>query len=76
MKQQVENEILQELRNISKLLILFFLQNKSQKECISALSDMGFQPKEIANLIKSTPGSVRVALVGIRKKKKKVKSVN
>ena len=74
MNQQIENEILQELRRISKILILMGNQNKSQREQIENLSNIGFLPKEIADLLGTTRNTVNVALVGIRKKKGKEKN--
>ena len=68
MNESKENEILQELRRISKLLALTVTGDMKQKEKIELLSSIGFQPKEIADLIGTTPGTVSVALVDIRKK--------
>jgi hypothetical protein len=42
---------------------------KTQKEQIAALSDAGFQPKDIAGILRTSPGSVRVALHDIRKER-------
>jgi len=61
-------EILQELQRISKLLALTVTREIKQREKIELLSGIGFQPKEIANLIGTTPGTVSVTLVDIRKK--------
>ena len=68
MNESKENEILQELRRISKLLALTITRELKQKEKIELLASIGFQPKEIADLIGTTPGTVSVALVDIRKK--------
>jgi DNA-binding CsgD family transcriptional regulator len=68
MSESKENEILQELRRISKLLALTITRELKQKEKIELLASIGFQPKEIADLIGTTPGTVSVALVDIRKK--------
>jgi len=70
MNKTTEEEILQELRCISKLLSLTVTRDLSQKEKIELLSGIGFQPKEIADLIGTTPGSVSVTLTAIRKKAK------
>ena len=70
MNETTEEEILQELRRISKLLSLTVTRDLSQKEKIELLSGIGFQPKEIADLIGTTPGSVSVTLTAIRKKAK------
>jgi hypothetical protein len=42
---------------------------KTQKEQIAALSDAGFQPKGIASILRTSSGSVRVALHDIRKER-------
>ena len=68
MNEPKENEILQELKRISKLLALTITRELKQTEKIELLSSIDFQPKEIADLIGTTPNTVRVALVGIRKK--------
>lgn len=68
MNESEENEILQELQRISKLLALTVTRELKQREKIELLSSIGFQPKEIANLIGTTPGTVSVTLVDIRKK--------
>jgi len=68
MDESKENEILQELQRISKLLALTVTRELKQREKIELLSSIGFQPKEIANLIGTTPGTVSVTLVNIRKK--------
>lgn len=68
MNESKENEILQELQRISKLLALTVTRELIQKDRIELLSGIGFQPKEIADLIGTTPNTVRVALVDIRKK--------
>lgn len=65
-----EDEILQELRRISKLLALTVTRDMKQKEKIELLSSIDFQPKEIADLIGTTPNTVSVTLAGIRKKAK------
>jgi len=68
MNESKEEGILQELQRISKLLALTVTRELKQREKIELLSSIGFQPKEIANLIGTTPGTVSVTLVNIRKK--------
>lgn len=65
-----EEEILQELRRITKLLALTATRDQIQKDRIAVLSSIGFQPKEIANLLGTTAGTVSVTLTTIRKKAK------
>jgi CRP-like cAMP-binding protein len=66
----IEKEILQELQRISKLLALDITKEMAQRDKIETLSNIGLQPKEIADLIGTTPGTVSVALVQIRKNTK------
>ncbi len=66
----MEEQIIEELKTIKKLLALIATGDQPQKESISALSRLGFQPKEIAELLGCTPNAVRVALHTIRSKKK------
>jgi len=63
-----EEEILQELRRISKLLVLTATKDQTQKDKIILLSRIGFEPKDIANLIGTTPGTVSVTLSIIKKR--------
>ena len=63
-----EEEILQELRRISKLLVLTVTKEQTQKDRIALLSSIGFQPKEIADLLGTTPGTVSVTLSIMKKK--------
>lgn len=67
---QDSDDVLRELRRITRLLVLLAVENRSQKEQISALDTVGFSPKEIADLLGTTSNSVRVTLVAIRKGKK------
>lgn len=62
--------ILQELQRITKLLVLIATKDQAQKDQIATLSSIGFQPKEIANLLGTTPGTVSVTLSTIRQKTK------
>jgi len=67
MNESKQNEILQELQRISKLLALTITRELKQKEKIELLYSIGFQPKEIADLIGTTSNTVSVTLVEIRK---------
>ena len=66
-------EIIQRLDTLIKLVATSLLAEKSQREQIELLSKAGLAPKEIAELIGTTPNTVRVALTAIRKAKKKRK---
>lgn len=69
-----DSEILAELRRITKLLAWTATKDQIQRERIKNLSNIGFQPKEIAELLDTTANTVRVALAEIRKKSKKGKA--
>ena len=68
MNESKENEILQELQRISRLLVLIATKGQVQKDAIADLSRAGFQPKEIADLLVTTPNTVSVALSTLKKK--------
>lgn len=75
MNQSQHDDALFELKRMSKLLALLATRDRKRNEQIKMLSDIDFQPKEIAELLGVTPNAVRVALHAIRKKsKKKTKS--
>jgi len=61
---------------ITKLMVLLKAQDKNQSEQIWLLSAAGLQPKEIANILGTTPNTVRVILFGLRKQKAKAKKVH
>jgi DNA-binding NarL/FixJ family response regulator len=63
--------ITQRLDTLIKLVASSFLSGKKQQEKIELLSRVGMAPKEIAELIGTTPNTVRVALVAIKKSNKK-----
>jgi DNA-binding NarL/FixJ family response regulator len=54
-----------------RLLACALTTGRSQQECISILSKAGLQPKLIAELIGTTPNTVRVTLTNMRKKRRK-----
>ncbi len=62
------DEILAELRRIEKLLVLIATKNEKQKEQVRLLDSLGFQPKEIGELLGITANAARVALHSVRKK--------
>lgn len=55
------NLVLLELRKITKLLALNLGQSHNQTDLIKAMSKLGFQPKEIAEILGTTSNTVRVA---------------
>ena len=59
--------ILEELQKITKLFVLSLTKDMNQTEAISIMSKIGFQPKEIAELLGTTANTVRVTLSKKRK---------
>jgi DNA-directed RNA polymerase specialized sigma24 family protein len=64
------DDLLTELRRITKLLVLIATKDQKQKDQIRLLDGLKFQPKEIAELLGTTSNTVNVALHSIRKKGK------
>jgi DNA-binding NarL/FixJ family response regulator len=73
MAQSNDDLMLQELHRISRGIALLATTGRSQKEQIAILSKIGFEIKEIAELLETTPNTVRAALVHIQKKGKAAK---
>lgn len=69
MNGQDQQEVLAELRRIVRLLSLLATQNLNQRQQIEKLSAIGFQPKEIADLIGTTPNTVSVTLTSLRRER-------
>ncbi len=64
-------EISTKLDTLIRLVALDLIRDiKTQTEKIAKLSDAGFQPKQIAEILMTSSNAVRVALVSIRKKRK------
>jgi len=63
-----DEKVIEELRTIKKLLAFSLIKDLSQVEQIQFLSNSGFQPKEIAEILNTSANSVRVTLSRIRKK--------
>lgn len=61
------DDVLCELRKILRLMTLSITKGLSQREQIAMLSAVGFQPREIAELIGTTPNTVSVTLAHMRK---------
>ena len=62
------NQITSRLDSILKLLALNTVQGRTLKEQVSLLSSVGFQPKQIAEMLGKTPNHISVILHDIRKK--------
>ncbi len=74
MNEDIQKAILQELKIIKKLLAQNILSGETQTKQISKLNSLGFQPKEIAEILGTTSNTVNVALSKLRKSKKKKKT--
>ncbi len=68
MNEAKENEILQELQRISRLLSLTVTRDLKQQEKVELLYGVGFGLKEIADLIGTKPNIVSAVLSNIKKK--------
>ena len=65
---EADSEVTSRLDKIIRLLTLIATQNLSQKDKIVILSRAGFGPKDIADLIDTTPNTVSVTLTSLRKR--------
>ena len=63
--------VIERLDILIKLTATSLLGEKSQKEQIGLLSGSGLAPKEIAELLNTTPNTVSVVLASIRKAHKR-----
>ncbi len=69
-----ENEILEELKQIKKLLALSLVKSESSEtEQVKMLKHYGFQPIEISELLQKNPSTVRNILFQARQAKEKKK---
>ncbi|MBI5933142.1 MAG: hypothetical protein HY867_05500 [Chloroflexi bacterium] len=71
MEGTTQKEILHELKMIKKLLAQNLLTGTTQTNQIKKLNAIGFQPKEIAEILGTTSNTVNVALNRLRKSEKK-----
>lgn len=62
--------LLGKLDAIIRLLVIDVTQGKDQTEQIRLLSHVGFQPKNIAEMLGTTANNVSVRLSSLRKKRK------
>lgn len=69
MKDDVGYKILERLNMLVKLSALNFIRDKDFREQVIILSEIGIQPKDIAEILGKTPNNVRVTLSLIRKEK-------
>jgi len=71
MDEAIQRGILQELKTIKRLLAYSLLTGDTQTKQISELDSIGFQPKEIAEILRTSANTVNVALNRLRKSKQK-----
>lgn len=72
----MKDELTEEIKKLNKLLILLLTKDLSQNEKIIFLDKSWFQPKDIAEIINTTPNTVRVTLAKIRKNSNKRNKLN
>jgi len=66
------DEVASKLDVLIRLIAIGLCADKSQKEKIQILDSAGLPPKQIAEILGTTPNTVSVALVGLRKERRKV----
>lgn len=59
-----------ELRLIRRLITAQLVQGMKQRDAIALLANAGLEPKQVADALGTTPGTVSVALVALRKEGK------
>jgi DNA-directed RNA polymerase specialized sigma24 family protein len=67
---ELSQENLEKMDILLRLLAITLVNGKKQREQIRLLSLAGMAPKEIANLIGTSPNTVNVALSALRKAKR------
>lgn len=70
MSNDVIGTIAEKLDAIIRLLALDIGEGKTQSEMIRILSVAGLAPKEIANILDTTPNTVRVARSSMRNRRR------
>jgi len=71
MEEKQYDQLTGKLDNITRLLATLVVEDKNDREAIFLLSRVGFQPKEIAEFLGTTPNTVRVTLSNLKKSVKK-----
>lgn len=64
---EYEKIIITKLNTLIKLAAISALRGRELKEQVAILDRMGYQPKEIAEILGKTPNHIRVALHALRK---------
>ena len=63
----MDNKLLLELQKMSKLLALNLVKDLKTTEKYKILYDAGYQPKEIAEILNTTPNTVSVELSKLKR---------
>jgi len=71
MEEKQYGQLTGKLDNITRLLATLVVEDKNDREAMFLLSRVGFQPKEIAEFLGTTPNTVRVTLSNLKKSVKK-----
>lgn len=71
MAKSFEDLVLAKLDNLLRVVTIGVTREMKQNDRIALLNRVGFQPKEIANLLGTTGNTVNVALSNLRKGKDK-----
>jgi DNA-binding CsgD family transcriptional regulator len=66
-----EDEICRRLDRLIRLVSIAATEGKNNRQQIEILGRVGFQPAEIADIIGTTPNTVRVEMSNMRKRKGK-----
>ncbi len=74
MAESDSQQLLLETRRISRFLIEVITKDMNQSEKIELLNRVGYEPREIAPIVGTTPNSVRVTMSNLRKQKKSKKA--
>ncbi len=64
------DDVVDKLEVLIRLTAIGLCADKSQKEKIQILDSAGLPPKQIAEMLGTTPNTVSVALAGLRKERK------
>jgi DNA-directed RNA polymerase specialized sigma24 family protein len=67
MAQPIDQQMLEKLDQILRILVITVTRGLKQREQITLLDGAGFSPKAIAELVGTSSNTVRVELVGLRK---------
>lgn len=64
---ETEDETIKHLKGIVRLLTILVTKDMTRREQIQLLSSVGYAPKDIAELIGTTPNTVSVTLSALRR---------